>query len=213
MNKILFSIFFFSALIFCFPLTTLGAVMEMTVTIDSIQIPERAEMVWTTGGQTADGHLADRPNTEFGFDYSRITVVDKNISVKALKWFDYTTIPGAGGFQHPMQKDSTLTFAFPYDVALAPYKVYAEVQAQPQGSSPVLKADCTLVPSGSNWYVSTNYLYYNSFKVAAMCPSTMVTVPNSPVAPCYKCIAFQSAVWYPADGYYFWRSEPLVTIN
>ena len=176
MKKTLFSVFFFFALFF-FPLSVLGAAMEITVTITSVKSPERSAMVLKT----------DRPNTEFAFPQGsgRITVIrNSNSFVEALA-------PVAGY----VRKDSFATFTMAYGAALAPYNVYLEIQAVAQGSNVICKADCSSVPANSGWYYISPF-YTSPDLCGYYCP----------VPPCnntYKgAIALNSA--YVVGGY--WRS-------
>lgn len=179
MKKILFSIFFFFALSLCFPLPVFGAAMEVTVTITGVRSPERSAMLLR----------ADRPNTEFAFpnNQGRIMVIrNSDSSVKATV--------GISGY---VKKNSTVTFTIPYEVALAPYSVYLEIQATPE-NNPACKADCSVV---TGWYKICQF-YTSDFSNY----SCQIATCNSSYA---GCIAVDPA--HVVAG--FWRSPVLFTIN
>jgi hypothetical protein len=207
MKKTLFSIFSFFALLFCFPLSTLGSVMEATVTINSVRIPERSVMA----------QIPDLPNTEFEIDTSRITIVDSgNIVIKSGNF--PTAYYYANTLTWALKSGAQVTLSFPYDASKTPYKVYVETQATAQGANVVCKADCSPVAANSGWYYSRGGAYFwgdshgvNGWMwIYALCT-------NPPCGSNYRGnIAFDPAHVVadsvtPTEKY--WRSSVLFTIN
>jgi len=181
--------------------------MELTVTITSLKVPERAAMILAN----------DPPSVEFGFDNSRITVVrNSNTSIVGAKWFNFVqSFPGTNSFQHPMYAGATVTFNFPYDATAAPYNVYAEIETSGQGGSTIYKADCTLVPGNSGWYWLYTSAYYNNFANIASCPNPPFTgsylgfIAVDTTNPQH----FVRDIGAGGGWTYFWRSPALFTIN
>jgi len=205
MNKILFLISFFAVVVFCFPAPALGAVMELTVTITSLQSPQRAAMALLP------------VNTEFGFKGSRVVVVGSDGSVKGVNADTDYYCPYYCQYQNKMQKGSVKVISFPYDATMIPYNVYAEVGVTSQRSYYTLyKADCTLMPpvqSGPGWYYF-GPLYYNNFVSVAYCPNPPATISGYAhyiaVDPANVINYYSAGSSSPSP---YWRLSSLFTIT
>ena len=161
--------------------------MELTVTINNIQIPERAAMILAP----------DRAiGTEFQLSSSRIVVV-KDIA---------PTTPVNVSAVSNLKANSSVIIPFPYESSVQ-YSVHLEQSASPQGSNIICKADCTPVPANSGWYYSTSALLYSSggvYNANSPCPSAV-------------CGSFQSYIAFDpthvfGTGAKYWRSPSLFTI-
>jgi len=136
-KKILLSILFL-IVFFCFPRSAFGANLDITVTINSVRIPERSAMV----------RASDLPNSEFVFSYGRIVVVNKNDSIVARSDFLTGIRAGAGA-----------TISFSYNTAEAPYNIHIEVRAFGEaGGDSLCPADCSISPAGFGGYFIQFYL-------------------------------------------------------
>lgn len=203
MKKIFFLQLFFLVIIFLFPSTALGVVtdMEITVTITSLQIPERAAMIL----------VSDRPNTEFQIDGARIAIV-KNSDGVVQKTADF---PSVNPYQRSAKKNASITFSFPYVNSMAPFNVYLEIAAVAAtvvpGGGMGCRADCSNIPNISDWYLSSARIYYlpsgGGTPVLAGCPNPPCTYPPIYDTPYQVAFAKSNIV----NGY--WRSPSILTIN
>ena len=197
--QVIFAVFIFSIVfVFCLPLPTFGATMEITITLSSVQIPERSAMLL----------LSDRPNSEFSIPgQSRIVVVSKSGVIERWSWLeDNDGVP-----EWDIQKDLGGTFSFPYDATKAPYTVHVETYVYEQYTI-ICKADCTPVPANSGWYVTMFALSYYHIPAPYtgwygypfnLCPSVLCTAPDRG----YLAID-------PANVFnHYWRLPALLTIN
>jgi hypothetical protein len=208
-KKLLFSILFFSTIFVCFPLPAFGAVMELTVTITSVKIPERAAMIFAP----------DRPNTEFAIGRGRIAV--RKNSDGSLMGYGGTTPSHWGRYYVGgiLEKDTVTTVTFPYDSNSA-YNVDAEVRVKPASVLDTVgcRPDCTPISGG---YIAYSYdvpvpseneidtywaLYYysteyNSWSIGG-CPASLC-LGN------WADIGFDSNVFPSSDGTFWWRSPAL----
>ncbi|MCX6720628.1 MAG: hypothetical protein NTW11_02385 [Candidatus Staskawiczbacteria bacterium] len=192
MKKIIFTTLLLSTLISCFPLSAFGAIVEVTATINSVQIPQRA----ATMGKSV--------STEFYLPNSRMVIAQTNGSVVATG-----SLPSGR-----LKQGASATFSFAYDPTLAPYNVYAEVSVSNTAGTAICKADCGNVTSGASWaYFSSGSLYYNtagSWSIAS-CPATT----DSPPSQCTASSANSSLIALDTakvvNGY--WRSPTIYTIT
>ncbi|MEI7424667.1 MAG: hypothetical protein WCK10_00920 [Candidatus Staskawiczbacteria bacterium] len=171
MKQILPIIIFF-IFITCFPISSLGATVELSVDITSFRIPERSVVI------TPDTvHIDDMPNTEFSTcSGARIFLTDKSnsyiaksyLSTDAFSSGNYCLVKGARG-----------VLTFNYNALLAPYKVYAEINVgKQQYEETGFKPNCSpqiLVTGGVAWYQLLDPLmYYESHGnyAVAECPNS-----------------------------------------
>ena len=191
MKKILF----FVALIFvatlCFPPVASAAVMQLTVTINNIQIPERSAM------------LLKDVNTEFQFSYARIAVVNNSNSVVGAS--TPTTI----------QKNYSTTVSFSYNNS-TPFSVYLERRVQlvtaMYGSC---KADCTFIANTSWYNFEGKYILYDVNGDVASINNASCPAPCLIGGGYNRYIAVDPAhVVTPSDTTSkYWRSPALFVIN
>jgi len=198
--------------VFWFPLPVFGAVMEVTVTITSMKIPQRA------GAALAP----DRPNTEFRINNMRITVVNRDDDVVARSWFN-------------IQAGTEATVYFPYDNTKTPYHIYLEHRAYgpangyglPEGEEGVImcRADCSNVVDAPG-VVADEWFYlggveYSSCQPSydpschASCPYPACSASYDPVFVNLDGLAVDpvNVIWSPYDDDYVWRSPVLFTID
>jgi len=217
MKKELLSIFFFSAVLFFSPLNANGAVVELTVTIDSLRIPERAEAVVTD----------DRPDTEFILPSASLVILDKNGDIAQPNIDLYYS-----GFDNNessdlmfFKKNSFATTDFTYDVNLAPYQVYIDIPVTKQSvDSTVFTADCsphTYLIDGVAWYYTAFRINEKEIdngkgilNIYHVCPRYACNNENE----CYNndYLAFEPTNIVRHKGYnigQFWRSPSIYSIN
>jgi len=194
LKKILLLILFFLATGFCFPSPVFGAQMEMTVTITSVKVPARAEMLLADDGPTA----------EFSLGVGRIVVVrdgDDYIEVRR-------TFPG-----WYFQAGEVVTLIFNYNAAEAPYKVYGEVSVAaaplPEEGARICRADCSVVGDATGWYIFELYISDYDY---AYCPPS---VCHDPVGSYNYFLAVEPGhvITDIEDSQPYWRSPALYTIN
>jgi len=191
------------------PAITKAAVMEITVSITSLIVPERTSMVKSAG----------YPNTELSLDYSRLTIVRRDGGdgiVKNTSFFPYDIA----------EKNSSVTVSFVYD-SVYTYDVYVETQVSKSSGNSYCEANCNNVLANDGWYASYGSLLYN-YSVTGL--SGSISCPTSLCTGGYQNrIAFPSTsvrgyVDYGDDGdvntdllygtsWYFWRSPSLFTID
>lgn len=175
-----------------------GAVMQMTVTINSIQIPERSAML-----------LKPVNSNLFFLNNGRVVVV-KSGSPNAV------AIMGAGapGVFPPWTSSQ---FSFPYD-STATYTVHLEVLTRPL-SGTTCKADCTPV-SDANWFRSYYQLLFLDSS-SATCGNTPCVGQTTQTG--YGNIGFpktsiffyvgSTGVVTSSSEYPWWRSPALFTLS
>jgi len=151
----LITLFFLAIFIFS-PLITHGATMEVTVTINSLQIPERSTVLL----------LNDRPNSEFLIGSSvtekgsRLLILDKNNNLIAKPF-----LIEAPSFNYGhIFKGSYAVASFTYLAESAPYNAYLEIRVYKQYEGETsFNADCstyTVATGGTAWYY--NYISYQN---------------------------------------------------
>src|SRR3989339_1930503 len=185
MKKTLFSIVFLTATLFCLPVPALGAIVQLTVTISSIQIPERAAMLYKS------------VNKEFAFDGgARVVVVKKSdgtLGTPIAAEEIYHSTYGRG----VLRQGSSAKIAFNYDPTLVPFNVYIEIVAMTTGGDIYCSAGCIPV---SNSYRSATSLYMIEGGDVS-CPAPACDSPNS------VNIAFPSGNIFSQKGSNeYWRS-------
>jgi len=193
MKKIIFIALILSIVIFCFPSSALGAVMEMTVTITNLQIPERSAMVY----QNVNSEL--RIYCAWDGNDCRINVLRDDDSSPVA----YGDALSAEHFKAGFSK----TMSFTYDNSKQ-YSVHVELRASSQGSNVICKSDCTPVAGGSGWYYSNGSPELASGAAYLVCPSIAC---NGTSTTRYK-IAFDPANTVLVGGIRWWRSPSLCTI-
>ncbi len=186
MKKILISILFFAALLFCFPSSALGSVIEVTVTITGVQLPQRAII------------MSMPEDTKFYIPDSRIIITRHSDGA----------IMGVGNLSsNQLKMDSSTTIAFPYSGVLAPYDIYAEVKVNTTVGTTVCDAGCGTVTSGADWaylFGDSLYYFYGSSWFKASCPSSCTASASNSS----RIALSKNKV---VNGY--WRSPSLYTIN
>jgi len=188
MKKILLAIIFLSVIIFVAPAPVFGAAnMEVTVTITSFQIPERAAYLL----------YEDPSNTEFGIEKSRITVV-RNRDNLVVGSMDFAPLGR-------MAKNASVVIPFSYIANDAPYNIHAEIRVEstPAGYT-AAKADCSLVVlSSSEWYKTYTTLKNNVWQETSFCL-------NAGNYGNYLAVPASSVIL--GGSFYYWRSPVLFTI-
>jgi len=197
-NNILL-ILFSLPIIFCFPLSADAAVMELTFTVSSLNIPERAAILTSS----------NYPDTEFLLRQARIVAM-VGTSVKAIKYFPKNS-------NGDVQEGESLIITFPYSVGTS-YDLHLEVRGWNQGSNIMCTVKCDVIPANSNQCVAWDSVYYKNFSPSgsASCPSTTCSGSNyrdrlSFAGPCYGYYDYNSTK--SGTTYYFWRSPTILTIN
>ena len=201
MKKILFLFLFSIIFLFAFPLSGFAISYEVTVTITSVKIPERAGMILAP----------NRPNTEFMIPRAYFTIVDKNDAVARR-------LPGASsGSYYNLLSGLTEIITFPYNALFAPYTLNVEAMtpSSPDTYYNVCAADCSTISKNSGYYTFQAYPKFRKLDSAFdyitcpnMCAGGSGYEYNIALSPEN---VFQDTVW-GNSSYRYWRSPPLLTI-
>lgn len=117
--------------------------MELTVTIDSVMIPQRSVLDFAI----------DRPDSQYLLMGARLSIIDRNETfIVTQKFFEpvdeeYYALPM--GY---LSKGYYATIGFPYNALQAPYESYIEIRAYPQGDVIGCTADCSPIPIDLEWF-------------------------------------------------------------
>lgn len=187
-------LFFFllGILIFWFPVTTFGATLELTVTITSFQIPDRAAVKLGGANYTAEVTISN----------SRVTVVKVGSNSPAIK-----------DFTGNMGKNSTATVSVANYDSSATYNIYTEIRAYNYGSNVVCKSDCS---------PTTGYATYAnplSGGSALSCPTNnchgATSYPDRLALNSSSIIMYNGSNQVVTSGAstYYWRSPSIYQIN
>lgn len=213
MKKILLSILLFYVALFCLPLNVNGTIVELTVTINSLQIPERAEATL----------IDDRPDTEFILPNATLVVLDRNGDITQPNIDSYNSSfynYESSGLMY-FNKNSFATTAFTYNAELAPYSAVIEIPVTKQEiDSTVFKADCsphTYLVGGIAWYYTDSSFVIKEIDnevIDHVCPENACYINachNNQLAFDPTHIADYGDRW--GMSRYIWRSPSIYYIN
>ena len=197
MKKKLLLVLFSLSIIFCFPKLTDATVMEVTFTVLSLTIPERAII------------LGKQLNTEFLLQETRIVAM-VGTSTKAIKYFPKNN-------NGDVQAGESAIITFPYSPGTS-YDLHLEIRGYNQGNNITCTAKCDAIPANSNQCVTRNAVYYKDYTPSSstMCPFT--TCPGSYYGNRFSfpggCFGYNDYnTIKTGTTYYFWRSPTIFTIN
>jgi len=186
-KKLSLLIIFSGVFIFC-PLVGRAIMIQVTVNIESVLIPERAAMIL-------------RPlETEFMIrSDTKLVITDKNGVISAASEV----------FSWDLSKGATYTYIddIYYNENDAPYKIYLYLKVRPQEEfGDICMADCTNILEGSGWYYIEN-VYYDGGGLVGCCPHPPCNSACSTLNEWVEPIAIDPEHVVHENNNYWWPLE------